>query len=120
MPRGMNNGERLQNKGSVSSGGAWQMWHQNGTRCPKGTVPIRRSTVNDVLRAKSLYEFGKKQRRSSPHLLFRRRSDAPDVVSGNGHEVRACVRSPLIFLSSLISIIPFTVSTYSYILIQYN
>ena len=64
---------------------AWQMWHKNGTRCPKGTVPIRRSTVHDVLRAKSLFDFGKKQRRFP---LTRRRSDAPDVVSGNGHEVR--------------------------------
>ncbi|GMY20352.1 hypothetical protein FCV25MIE_15591 [Fagus crenata] len=63
--------------------GAWQMWHQNGTRCPRGTVPIRRSTVHDVLRAKSLFDFGKKQRRVS---LTTRRTDAPDVVSGNGHE----------------------------------
>lgn len=63
--------------------GAWQLWHQNGTRCPRGTVPIRRSTMHDVLRAKSLFDFGKKQRRVS----LTRRTDAPDVVSGNGHEV---------------------------------
>lgn len=56
------------------------MWHKNGTRCPKGTVPIRRSRVNDVLRAKCLYEYGKK-------IPFSRRSDAPDVLSTNGHEV---------------------------------
>lgn len=62
---------------------AWQMWHLNGTRCPKGTIPVRRSTVNDVLRAKSLYDFGKKRPRSLP---LARRVDAPDVVSGNGHE----------------------------------
>ncbi|KAG8649813.1 hypothetical protein MANES_08G142300v8 [Manihot esculenta] len=62
--------------------GAWQLWHTNGTRCPKGTVPIRRSTVHDVLRAKSLFDFGKKQR----SLSLARRSDAPDVVSGKGHE----------------------------------
>lgn len=61
-----------------------QMWHRNGTRCPKGTVPLRRSTVHDVLRAKSLFDFGKKQR---PVVSPNRRSDAPDVVSGNGHEV---------------------------------
>lgn len=63
--------------------GAWQMWHRNGTRCPKGTVPIRRSTEKDVLRAKSLFDFGKKQQRRIP---LDRRADAPDVVSGNGHE----------------------------------
>ncbi|KAI4302000.1 hypothetical protein L6164_035224 [Bauhinia variegata] len=61
----------------------WQTWHRNGTRCPKGTVPIRRSTVHDVLRAKSLYHFGKKQPRMIP---LSRRIDAPDVVTGNGHE----------------------------------
>ena len=71
---------------------AWQMWHRNGTRCPKGTVPIRRSNVNDVLRAKSLFHFAKKQRKSnhniaSTSLHNSRRSNAPDVVSGNGHEV---------------------------------
>lgn len=64
--------------------GAWQMWHRNGTRCPKGTVPLRRSTEKDVLRAKSLFDFGKKQQRRIP---LDRRADAPDVVSGNGHEV---------------------------------
>jgi hypothetical protein len=64
--------------------GAWQMWHRNGTRCPKGTVPIRRAAVHDVLRAKSLFHFGKKQRRSFPLTSS---TATPDVVSGNGHEV---------------------------------
>lgn len=70
----------------------WQIWHQNGVRCPKGTVPIRRSTVHDVLRAKSLYHFGKKQRAQLP--LARHRPDAPDIVSGNGHEVCSHHRHP--------------------------
>ncbi|KAM7250590.1 hypothetical protein ACFE04_022473 [Oxalis oulophora] len=61
---------------------AWQMWHINGTRCPKGTIPIRRSSLHDVLRAKSLFHFGKKQRHQS-----RQRSDAPQVLPGNGHEI---------------------------------
>lgn len=68
---------------SSPRGQAWQIWHQNGEGCPKGTVPIRRSTTNDVLRAKSLYDFGKKQRK----ILLARQVDAPDVASGNGHEV---------------------------------
>ncbi|KAG4914060.1 hypothetical protein AAZX31_19G235300 [Glycine max] len=77
MPRGMKKVKRTEIRS------ARQMWHKNGTRCPKGTIPVRRSTVHDVLRAKSLFDFGKKQRRFP---LTRRRSDAPDVVSGNGHE----------------------------------
>ncbi|XP_064961787.1 protein neprosin-like [Musa acuminata AAA Group] len=60
---------------------AWQAWHHVG-HCPRGTVPIRRSSVDDVLRAKSLFHFGKKQMR----VPLARKVDAPDVVSGNGHE----------------------------------
>lgn len=74
----------IQNGSSISSNDAWQSWHQKGQRCPRGTIPVRRSLVHDVLRAKSLYHFGKK-RRASPETLSRR-VDAPDVVSGNGHE----------------------------------
>lgn len=77
-------GRRDNRSGNEAASGAWQMWHRNGTRCPKGTVPIRRNTVHDVLRAKSLFHFGKKQRRVLP---LTSRTDAPDVVSGNGHEV---------------------------------
>ncbi|XP_010243616.1 PREDICTED: uncharacterized protein LOC104587627 isoform X2 [Nelumbo nucifera] len=79
-------GEGMRNKinGSEGTGRAWQTWHLGGERCPKGTVPIRRSSVNDVLRAKSLYHFGKKQR--IRRLPLDRYVDAPDVVSGNGHE----------------------------------
>ncbi|XVF06472.1 hypothetical protein REPUB_Repub06bG0051100 [Reevesia pubescens] len=73
--------DRRSNEAAVK--GAWQMWHKNGTRCPKGTVPIRRSTMQDVLRAKSLFDFGKKQR---GFINPTRHADAPDVVSGNGHE----------------------------------
>lgn len=62
---------------------AWQAWH-HVDRCPKGTVPIRRSSVQDVLRAKSLFHYGKKQVNTVP---LARSLDAPDVVSGNGHEV---------------------------------
>ncbi|RWW11722.1 hypothetical protein BHE74_00040998 [Ensete ventricosum] len=62
---------------------AWQAWHHVG-HCPKGTVPIRRSSVDDVLRAKSLFHFGKKHLGGVP---LARKVDAPDVVSGNGHEV---------------------------------
>ena len=82
----------------ISSRSAWQIWHQNKTRCPMGTVPIRRSTVHDVLRAKSLYHFGKKQSK----MGLARRTDAPDVVSGNGHEV--CVFFITSPLSSIMSI----------------
>ncbi|XP_073031479.1 protein neprosin-like isoform X3 [Primulina eburnea] len=73
----------------LMGGAGWQMWHQNGLRCPKGTIPVRRSTSHDVLRAKSLYDFGKKQKTAGMAQFASRLSsvDAPDVVNGNGHEV---------------------------------
>lgn len=79
----------------VKTGGiAWghQMWHTNGTLCPRGTVPIRRTSVNDVLRAKSLFDYGKKSQRHN-NINTNRQADAPDVVSGNGHEVCTYVSS---------------------------
>lgn len=84
--------EENNNSNSSSSRSVWQMWHQNGRRCPKGTVPVRRSTVHDVLRAKSLYDYGKKSSKYPAATAAGRRADAPDVVSGNGHEVYVQVR----------------------------
>ncbi|KAJ9703093.1 hypothetical protein PVL29_004741 [Vitis rotundifolia] len=66
----------------ISGRGARQVWHQNGTRCPKGTVPIRRTTVDDVLRAQSLHDFGKKQ----PRMALARHTVSPDAVRENDHE----------------------------------
>ncbi|CAI0398497.1 unnamed protein product, partial [Linum tenue] len=37
-----------------------QQWHDSGESCPEGTVPIRRTTEKDVLRANKLRRFGKK------------------------------------------------------------
>ncbi|KAJ3693142.1 hypothetical protein LUZ60_012237 [Juncus effusus] len=75
-------GERKPRNYTDSGRHAWQTWHHVG-HCPKGAVPIRRSSVQDVLRAKSLFHYGKKQVKSVP---LARNVDAPDVVSGNGHE----------------------------------
>ncbi|KAK8957854.1 hypothetical protein KSP39_PZI000578 [Platanthera zijinensis] len=74
---------------STASRRAWQSWHHVGS-CPKGTIPIRRSSVDDVLRAKSLFHYGKKQNRRRPPITAvtaaTRTANAPDIVSGNGHE----------------------------------
>lgn len=85
-PMKMARTDGVEENNSSSSTSVWQMWHQNGRRCPKGTVPIRRSTVHDVLRAKSLYDYGKKSSKYAAATAAGRRADAPDVVSGNGHE----------------------------------
>ncbi|KAB5532062.1 hypothetical protein DKX38_018732 [Salix brachista] len=54
---------------------SYQLWTDSGESCPEETVPIRRTTVKDVLRASSVKRFGRKLRR---HV--RRDSE------GSGHE----------------------------------
>ncbi|CAI9775368.1 unnamed protein product [Fraxinus pennsylvanica] len=53
----------------------FQLWSLSGESCPEGTVPIRRTSEQDILRASSLSRFGKKIPKQ-----FRRDS------SSNGHE----------------------------------
>ena len=54
----------------------FQSWSFSGESCPEGTVPIRRTTEQDMLRASSVRRFGRKPRR---HV----RRD----TNSNGHEV---------------------------------
>ena len=37
-----------------------QLWHFNG-RCPKGTIPIRRTKEEDLLRASSVASYGREK-----------------------------------------------------------
>lgn len=55
---------------------SFQLWAESGESCPEGTVPIRRTTEKDVLRAISIDRYGRK-----PVRHVRRDS------SGSGHEV---------------------------------
>lgn len=52
-----------------------QLWTESGESCPEGTIPIRRTTEDDVLRASKAGRFGRKSIR-----IARRDS------TGNGHE----------------------------------
>ncbi|KAF1866743.1 hypothetical protein Lal_00018128 [Lupinus albus] len=54
-----------ENKVSSISNTFTQPWHKNG-KCPKGTIPIRRTTEEDILRAGSIHKFGKKEPNSIP------------------------------------------------------
>ncbi|CAN1347874.1 hypothetical protein LINPERPRIM_LOCUS41270 [Linum perenne] len=64
------------NETSDGTGESSQLWADSGESCPEGTVPIRRTTEKDILRANKLRRFGRK--RPIRHL---RRDSA-----GNGHE----------------------------------
>nr|GMD13328.1 uncharacterized protein LOC107814626 [Ipomoea batatas] len=54
----------------------FQLWSLSGESCPEGTVPIRRTSEQDVLRASSISEFGRKIARP----VIR------DSSSNDGHE----------------------------------
>ncbi|GAB2269811.1 hypothetical protein Dimus_004729 [Dionaea muscipula] len=55
---------------------SFQLWLESGESCPEGTIPIRRTTEADVIRASSIGRFGRKPIRS-----IRRRDS-----TGGGHE----------------------------------
>ena len=44
----------------------FQLWSMSGEFCPEGTVPIRRTTEEDMLRASSVQRFGRKASGDSP------------------------------------------------------
>ncbi|KAE8701085.1 hypothetical protein F3Y22_tig00110548pilonHSYRG00160 [Hibiscus syriacus] len=58
-----------------------QVWHLNG-RCPEGTIPMRRTKEDDLLRASSVKAFGKKRHKTIPQP----RSADPDLFSQSGHQ----------------------------------
>ncbi|XP_059449479.1 protein neprosin-like [Corylus avellana] len=58
-----------------------QLWHLNG-RCPKGTIPIRRTKEHDVLRASSIESYGRKKHLSIPQP----KSAQPDLITQSGHQ----------------------------------
>ena len=74
-------------KSSIGSNNAGQKpmiqtWHGNGT-CLEGTVPIRRTKKDDLLRASSMRRYGRK-RHTVPNPL----SVDPNMLSEGGHQVR--------------------------------
>ncbi|KAK7837941.1 hypothetical protein CFP56_020555 [Quercus suber] len=48
---------------------AIQPWHLNG-RCPEGTIPIRRTKKEDLLRVGSAANYGRKKHRSIPNAQY--------------------------------------------------
>ncbi|KAG8080944.1 hypothetical protein GUJ93_ZPchr0007g5818 [Zizania palustris] len=57
-----------------------QLWHQKG-RCPEGTVPIRRTKMDDLLRASSLHRYGRKR-----HTTANPMSIDPNMLNEGGHQ----------------------------------
>ncbi|WOL20728.1 hypothetical protein Cni_G29534 [Canna indica] len=68
---------RGHNLSSTTASFSLQAWTLSGESCPEGTVPIRRTTPEDILRASSFQRFGRK-----PASARRVRRDS----TSNGHE----------------------------------
>ena len=85
-PEGLFADEKVKStKSSEGSEPVKQLWHLNG-ECPEGTIPVRRTKKEDVLRASSIKNYGKKKK----NLNILRPSSAqpqPDLITQNGHQV---------------------------------
>ncbi|XP_055817742.1 uncharacterized protein LOC129886882 [Solanum dulcamara] len=67
------------NEGSKSIN---QLWHLNG-KCPEGTIPIRRTKKDDILRAGTMKSYGRKTNIST---IPKPESGRPGLVSQTGHQ----------------------------------
>ncbi|CAL4982598.1 unnamed protein product [Urochloa decumbens] len=76
----------LHDDSNVAPGPITQTWHQNGN-CPDNTVPIRRTTEEDILRASSVGRYGMKMPSRSIRNLFSVSSLDPNVTNGHQHAV---------------------------------
>lgn len=75
-----------------------QLWHLNG-KCPEGTIPIRRTKKEDLLRTSSVQSYGKKKHGT---IVKPARSADPDLISQSGHQVYTiCARAQMFFYPTL-------------------
>ncbi|CAL0310283.1 unnamed protein product [Lupinus luteus] len=72
-----------ESKVSSNSKPLTQLWHKNG-RCPEGTIPVRRTKKDEILRASSIQNFGKKKQKSFPQP--RSSKPLPDLITQSGHQ----------------------------------
>jgi len=47
----------------------FQLWSLSGESCPNGTIPVRRITEQDLLRADSISGFGRKFTNAYKHTI---------------------------------------------------
>ncbi|MCE7766601.1 hypothetical protein GQL56_28650, partial [Pseudomonas putida] len=52
-------------------------------KCPEGTIPIRRTKKDDILRASSMKSYGRKKKHST---IPKPESGRPGLVSQTGHQ----------------------------------
>lgn len=83
MPNGITNDNiKVLSSSSETNEAITQLWHSNG-KCPTGTIPVRRTKKEDVLRASSVKTYGKK----SVSASVQPNSIDLDMINQNGHQV---------------------------------
>ncbi|XP_015074781.1 uncharacterized protein LOC107018735 [Solanum pennellii] len=55
--------ERPRSSGNSMEFENFQLWSMSGETCPEGTIPVRRTKEQDILRASSIRRFGRKIKR---------------------------------------------------------
>lgn len=81
-PEGLFDESKVSTKPKERTNPITQLWHANG-RCPEGTIPVRRTKKDDILRASSVKRYGRKKHRTIPLP----RSADPDLINESGHQV---------------------------------
>ncbi|CAL5214282.1 unnamed protein product [Lathyrus oleraceus] len=81
-PEGLFEENKLDESKEKSSTPINQLWHAGG-KCPEGTIPIRRTKEEDVLRASSVRRYGRKKHRSAAP---KPRSADPGMENQSGHQ----------------------------------
>ncbi|CAN1294800.1 hypothetical protein LINPERPRIM_LOCUS22599 [Linum perenne] len=64
-PEGLFDDNKVASESKARTNPIKQLWHTNG-KCAEGTIPIRRTKKEDVLRASSVKRYGKKKHRTIP------------------------------------------------------
>ncbi|RVX12909.1 hypothetical protein VitviT2T_007724 [Vitis vinifera] len=80
-PEGLYDESKVSTKPKQRTNPITQLWHVNG-KCPEGTIPIRRTKQDDILRASSMKRYGRKKHRTIPLP----RSADPDLINESGHQ----------------------------------
>ncbi|KAJ9697699.1 hypothetical protein PVL29_007025 [Vitis rotundifolia] len=80
-PEGLYDESKVSTKPGQRTNPITQLWHVNG-KCPEGTIPIRRTKQDDILRASSVKRYGRKKHRTIPLP----RSADPDLINESGHQ----------------------------------
>ncbi|KAK7330517.1 hypothetical protein VNO77_24712 [Canavalia gladiata] len=87
---------------------SFQLWTDSGEACPQGTVPIRRTTEEDFLRASSIRRFGRKPRSVRRDSAGTGHEHA--VVSVNGDQYYGAKASINVWTPSVTDLYEFSLS----------